>query len=70
MMAIKPMTPAPVTFLTVEELASRWKVNPRTVRRMIECGRLRGIRIGPQLRIATDVIERYEARHTEGGPDL
>jgi excisionase family DNA binding protein len=56
-------------FLTVE-LASRWKVNPRTIRRMVENGKLRAVRIGPQLRIPVDVIERSEARHAEGDPEL
>lgn len=61
--------PAPA-FLTVAELAARWKVSERTVRRMVERGSLRGIRIGPQLRILIEAIERYEARHAEGNIDL
>jgi hypothetical protein len=33
---------------------------------MIERSELRAVRIGPQLRVPVDVVERYEARHTTG----
>jgi excisionase family DNA binding protein len=50
-------------FVTVEQLADRWQVSERTVRRMIEGGKLRALRVGPQLRIPLDVLERFEAQH-------
>jgi len=53
-------------FATVEQLAERWQVSERTVRRMIEDGRLRAVRIGNQLRVADDVLERFEARNATG----
>jgi excisionase family DNA binding protein len=49
-------------FYTVEELAQRWQVNQRTVRREIERGRLRAVRVGNLLRIPTEVVARYEER--------
>jgi excisionase family DNA binding protein len=36
------------------------------VRRLIESGKLRAIRIGGQLRIADDVLQRFEARNATG----
>jgi excisionase family DNA binding protein len=49
-------------FLTVEQLADRWQVSERTVRRMIERGELRALRVGPQLRVPLEVLDRYEMR--------
>jgi excisionase family DNA binding protein len=56
--------PAPA-FLTVQELAARWKTSPRTVRRLIADGRLQVHRIGRLVRIAFAVIVLFEA---ENGP--
>jgi excisionase family DNA binding protein len=56
--------PAPA-FLTVRELAARWKTSPRTVRRLIADGQLRVHRIGRLVRIALTVIVLFEA---ENGP--
>jgi excisionase family DNA binding protein len=57
------------SFFTVEQLAARWQVSPRTIRRMVERGKLRAMRIGPQLRVPVDVVERYEVQHATGsGP--
>jgi excisionase family DNA binding protein len=49
-------------FYTIEMLAERWRVSPRTVRRLIENGPLRAVRVGKQLRVAADVLRRYEER--------
>jgi excisionase family DNA binding protein len=49
---------------TIAELAERWQVSTRTVRRLIENGKLRAIRIGGQLRVADEVVERFEARNS------
>jgi excisionase family DNA binding protein len=48
---------------TIDALATRWAVSTRTVRRLIERGELHAIRIGSQLRISPETVERFEARH-------
>jgi excisionase family DNA binding protein len=57
-------SPAPA-FLTVREVAARWKTSTRTIRRLIADGRLRVHRIGRVVRIAYAVIVIFEA---ENGP--
>ena len=47
---------------TIDALATRWAVSPRTVRRLIESGRLRAIRIGGQLRVSPEALECFEER--------
>ena len=37
--------------LTVDQLADRWQVSPRTIRRMIKNGQIPVIRIGRSVRI-------------------
>jgi excisionase family DNA binding protein len=51
---------------TIAELADRWQVSGMTVRRLIESGKLRAVRIGDQLRVADDVLLRFEERNTTG----
>jgi excisionase family DNA binding protein len=48
---------------TMNALADRWAISARTVRRLIERGELRAIRVGGQLRISPETIERFEERH-------
>lgn len=55
------------TFLTVQELAARWKTSPRNIRRLTADGRLRVHRIGRLVRIALTVIVLFEA---ENGPSV
>jgi excisionase family DNA binding protein len=43
--------------LTVDELADRWNVHPRTIRRKIEAGKITPIRIGRSVRIHPSVAE-------------
>jgi excisionase family DNA binding protein len=62
---MKTNTTGPAPFLTVKELADRWKTSPRTIWRMIADGRLRVHRIGRLVRIAITVIVVFEA---ENGP--
>jgi excisionase family DNA binding protein len=52
---------------TIADLAERWRVSERTVRRLIDGGKLRALRIGNQLRVADDVVRRFEARNATGG---
>jgi excisionase family DNA binding protein len=51
---------------TIAQLAERWQVSERTVRRQIERGKLRAIRVGGQLRVADDVLQRFEERNATG----
>jgi excisionase family DNA binding protein len=48
---------------TIAELAERWQVSGRTVRRLIDNGKLRAVRIGGLLRVADDVLLRFEERN-------
>jgi excisionase family DNA binding protein len=41
--------------LTVDELADRWNVHPRTIRRMIKAKKLKIVRIGRCVRIHPSV---------------
>jgi excisionase family DNA binding protein len=59
-----------IFYWRVDGLAARWRVSTRTVRRLIENGQLRAVRIGGRLRVASDVVERYEARHEVQPPTL
>jgi excisionase family DNA binding protein len=54
---------------TIAELAERWRTSERTVRRLISSGKLRAVRIGNQLRVADDVVLRFEARNATGGDE-
>ena len=47
---------------TIDALATRCVVSTRTVRRLIESGQLRAIRIGGQLRVSPEALERFEER--------
>jgi excisionase family DNA binding protein len=53
-------------FFTVEQLAARWQISQRTVRRLIKRGELCAVEIGAQLRVPVSAVERYEARHITG----
>ena len=54
--------------LTQQELASAFKVSPRTVRRWCADGEFpRGIKVGKALRWHPDDIRRYLAAKREGG---
>jgi excisionase family DNA binding protein len=45
--------------LKVAEVAKRLRVDPRTVRRMIDRGDLRGVRVGRLYRVPVDALEAY-----------
>lgn len=51
--------PDPQTF-TVDRLATRWGVHPRTIRNMLARGELRGFRCGRLVRISAAEVERCE----------
>lgn len=47
--------------MTVEELAERWDVHPRTIRGMIEKGTIKALRIGRLVKISRSHVEFLEA---------
>ncbi len=49
-----------ITFLSVREVAERWRVSSMTVRRLIENGQLNSVRVGHCVRIPEPECERYE----------
>jgi excisionase family DNA binding protein len=53
-------------FLTVRELAQRWNVSDRTIRRQVKARLLAGFRVGKQLRFDPAVIKDYERRRDGG----
>ena len=65
-MSCEKSPPAPAAsgtpqFLRVRELAERWKVSTRNIRRMIADGRLSAHRIGRAVRIALSDVLLFEA---------
>lgn len=54
----------PEQLLTVGETAAVWAVSPRTVRRLIEAGEIKALRVGSQVRIRESELNRYLARTT------
>lgn len=54
------MKPPPNLFLTVNDIAARWQVSARTVRRLIARGDLKTHRIGAQLRVSAEDLAVYE----------
>jgi excisionase family DNA binding protein len=51
-------------FWTPNQIAERWLVSPRTVRRLIEAGELRACRMGKQIRIRHADLLAYEHGQT------
>jgi excisionase family DNA binding protein len=55
-----------VVFLTVAELATRWNIHELTVRRLIDEGKVKSVKIGEKsIRVALSEVERYENRKAE-----
>ena len=50
----------PSGFLTVNEVASRWRLHPESVRRMMRDGRVPRVMVGRQSRISLRVVEAFE----------
>lgn len=49
-------------FLTVDEIAERWRVSKMTVYRLVKSNDLPHILVGRSIRIRRDVVEQYENR--------
>lgn len=46
---------------TVQDVASAWKTDERTIRSMIAAGKLRAVKVGRQYRIPASAVEgKYE----------
>jgi excisionase family DNA binding protein len=53
----------PDRLLTTGEIAERWRVSPKTVRRLVAKGVLRSVRIGRQIRFRlADVVSLEQRR--------
>lgn len=58
---------APVEpFLTVKQVAARWKTSPKTVRRRIDSGVLTVHRFGRLIRVSHPDLIAYERTQREG----
>ena len=55
----------PCRYYTINTLAERWGVSPRTVRKLVNSGELPHIRIGSLIRIRPDQVQEYERKKTE-----
>ena len=53
-----------VTLLTLEEVAEKLRVRPRTVKRYIAQGKLEAVRVGIGYRVKADSLARYIERNT------
>ena len=63
-----PQTAAPTAlhFLSIDQVATRWGVHPRTVRRMVKSGRLAAVQVGRQYRVSLDVLRQFEQSRAPG----
>lgn len=59
------MTDAVVELLTLQEVAEQLRVSTRTVKREIEAGRIRSVKIGRRTLVTGRELEAYVA-HLEG----
>lgn len=50
--------------VTVEELAERLSVHPRTIQRLVERQEIRAVRVGRQFRFRREWIEEWIQRNT------
>ena len=62
-----PVTAEPEIY-TVEEVAAKLRVSPRTVYRMVQRGELRGVRVGDLYRIPREAFEAFmRGERPDGG---
>ncbi len=55
-------TLAPGKFVTIQALARRWSVSDNTVKRLIEEGELKGIKVRKSYKIFLGSVVEYETR--------
>lgn len=58
--AVPDASPRRDTYMTVAEVADRWRVAKMTVYRLVESGDLRAIRIARNIRIPTSIVVQFE----------
>ncbi|MEE8483240.1 MAG: excisionase family DNA-binding protein [Nitrospinota bacterium] len=61
MIGKKDVLQAEKKFLSIQALAKRWNVSASTVRRIIDEGRLKGIRVRKSFKIDLDSVLDYES---------
>jgi excisionase family DNA binding protein len=54
----------PETFLTVQEVADRLRVAPRTIYRLLAEGAIEAVRVGRNWRVSPSALERYLMTNT------
>jgi excisionase family DNA binding protein len=47
------------TYWTVEEIAENLKVDQETVRRWLQDGKLKGVKVGKNWRVSTDALAEF-----------
>ena len=52
----------PERLLSVKDLAARWQVSTRTIKRMMDSGQIHFMRVGKQIRFRLDDILAYEKK--------
>lgn len=57
------MKPRPEPLLTLHDLAARWQVSLKSVRRIMARGELKVHRIGHQIRVSPEDAAAYERLH-------
>lgn len=72
---VPTMTPAEmartdVKWLTVKEVAERWRFSPGTVSKLIRTGQLPAVRLGSRFRVAQHEVEEFEQGEGGNGQDL
>jgi excisionase family DNA binding protein len=60
-----PVKPKSEPLLTLQDLATRWQVSLKSVRRIVARGELKVHRIGHQIRISVEDLNAYEKLHRE-----
>lgn len=58
----------PALYLTPAEVAERWAMSARHVRRLCRTGALAAMQSGSDWRVPIAAVESYEAAHTNGTP--
>ena len=51
-------------FYTVDEIAEILNVNPRTIYRLVQAGKLEHYKVGAQIRISAEELERLKVERT------
>jgi excisionase family DNA binding protein len=54
------MKPTSESLLTLQDLAARWKVSLKSVRRIVARGEIKVHRIGAQIRVSPEDVDTYE----------